>query len=82
VAIELSPETTERLRSSIKEYFAVHWEQEIGDLKAMLLLEYILNEIGPTLYNRGVLDAQAQAREMIEELDGTCHEPESRFWER
>jgi len=82
MALTLDKDTAERLRTSIKEYFAVHWEQDIGDLKVRLLLEYMLKEIGPTLYNRGVLDAQAQAQEMIGELDGTCHEPEFRFWDR
>ena len=81
MALTLDRDTTERLPTSIKEFFAVHWELEVGDLKAMLLLEYILKEIGPTLYNCGVLEAQAQAQEMIGELDGTCHEPEYRFWD-
>jgi len=53
-----------------------HWDQEIGDLKAKLLLDFVLREIGPAIYNQAVSDAQAFMSEMVAELDGTCFEPE------
>jgi len=46
MAIRLSPDTTKQLVASIKQYFAEHLEQEIGDLKAGMLLDYCLKEIG------------------------------------
>ena len=80
MTIELRPEMKDALLSSIKRYFAEHWEQDVGDLKASLLLKYVLDEIGPTIYNRGVADAQARMAEMVDEIDGVCYEPELGFW--
>lgn len=31
-------------------------DEEIGDLQADLLLDYVLGEIGPTVYNRAIAD--------------------------
>lgn len=57
-------------------------EQGIGDLKASLLLDFVLKEIGPSVYNQAVADAQARMAEMVDEIDGTCYEPEFGYWER
>ncbi len=98
MAIDLPPETRDRLIVSIKRYFEDVMEIElpgssaaagpkaegpgIGDLKAMLLLDFVLAEIGPVIYNQAVSDAQATMSEMVDELDGTCFEPESGYWEK
>ncbi len=42
---------------------------EIGDLAAGLLLDFILQEIGPSLYNRGLKDAQAYLSARLADLD-------------
>jgi len=53
MAIDLSQEVRKQLRASIKRYALENLEQDIGDLKADMLLEYFLKEIGPTVYNQG-----------------------------
>ena len=80
MTIELRPEIKDALLASIKRYFAEHWEQEIGDLKATLLLQFVMAEVGPSIYNQGVADAQARMTEMVDEIDAVCHEPELGFW--
>ena len=80
MAIELPKDTRKSLIASIKRYFTEKLDQDIGDLKACLLLDYVLKEIGPTIYNRAVADAQARIQEIVSELDGTCFEPESTYW--
>ena len=82
MAIELPDETKEHLLSSIVRFFEERFEQEIGDLKAALLLDYVLKEIGPSIYNAGVADAQARMSEMVDEIDATCYEPEYSYWEK
>ena len=82
MAIELTKETEEHLLGSIKRYFDEHLDTEIGDLKAMLLLKYMLKEIGPSIYNQGVVDAQVCMQGMVSELEGTCYEPEFGFWKK
>ncbi len=80
--VKLEKETVDQLIISIKQYFEESLDQSIGDLKASLMIDYILKEFGPVIYNRAVADAQARMQDMVSELDGTCFEPEFTFWKR
>ena len=82
MAIKLPPETITRLVASIKRYAAENLDEEIGDLKAGLLLEYCLEEIGPSIYNQAIVDAQSYFTGRVADLEGVCHEPEFGFWPR
>lgn len=66
--------------ASIKRYAAEHLEQEIGDLQAGLLLDYVLQEIGPSVYNKAVHDAQYYLQERVSDLEGVCFEKEFGYW--
>jgi uncharacterized protein (DUF2164 family) len=78
--IALDPETTKRLRASIQRYFREELEQEIGDLKAGLVLDYCLKEIGPCVYNQAISDAQAYFAARAADLEGVCYEREFGYW--
>lgn len=80
MTIEIKKEVQDRLVASIQQYFQENMDEEVGDLKAMLLLEFILKEIGPAIYNQAVSDAQAVMSERIGELDSVCYAPEEGFW--
>ncbi len=80
MAIKLSKDVEKRLVASIKRYFAENMEDEIGDLKARLLLDYCLREIGPSIYNQAIADAQAHLQERVSELDNSCYRPEFGYW--
>ena len=82
MSIKLKKETEERLITSIKQYFKEKLDDNIGDLKASLVLEYFLKEIAPTIYNIAIGDAQAYINEHIADLDGTCFEQEFTYWKR
>ena len=77
MAIELEKDVHTRIIGLIKQYFAEELEQDIGDLKATLILSFILREIGPFIYNQAVHDVQTRMQDIVSELDGTCFEPES-----
>ena len=47
MTIKFSKETRDQAVASIKRYFDKKLDDDIGDLKAGLLLDYILEEIGP-----------------------------------
>jgi len=80
MAITLSPDTTRQLQTSIKRYFAEHLDEDIGDLKAGMLLDFCLREIAPTVYNRAIADAQAYFQGRVADLEGVCYEPEFAYW--
>lgn len=79
--IELQDEAKKRAIASLRRYFAAEMEEEIGDLKAGLLLDFILAEIGPSVYNRAIADAQTYLRDRVADLEAVCHAPEFGFWE-
>jgi uncharacterized protein (DUF2164 family) len=80
--IRLDKEKRQALIASVERYFAEEMEEEIGDLKASLLLEFCLQEIGPCVYNQAILDAQAWMQERVTDLDGSCFEAEFTYWRR
>lgn len=82
MTIKLQKETRDQLVRSIKRYFAENTESEIGDLKATLLLEFCVKEIGPTIYNQAIADAQTYFQDKAGELAGLRYEAEFDYWKR
>ncbi len=80
MAITLAPEPKRLALASIQRYFAENWDQDIGDLKAGLLLDYVLAEIGPAIYNKAIADAQVWFRDRVADLEGACYEKEFTYW--
>jgi len=80
MAITLEPEVKRQAVASLRRYFAENWNQDVGDLKAGLLLDYFLKEIGPSVYNRAIGDAQVYFRDRVVDLEGTCCEKEFGYW--
>jgi uncharacterized protein (DUF2164 family) len=80
MAIKISSETRQRLIASLKRYAAENLDEELGDLKAGLLLDYCLTEIGPAVYNQAIADAQSYFTGRVADLEGVCHEPEFTYW--
>lgn len=82
MAIELPAEATKQLKVSIQRFFAEELDQEIGNLKAGLVLDYCLKEIGACVYNKAIADAQAYFTARVGDLEGVCYEREFGYWKR
>jgi uncharacterized protein (DUF2164 family) len=80
MAIELPKETRDDLVASLQRYAREELDVELGDLRARLLLDYLLVELGPAVYNRAIRDAQAFFQERALDLEGSCYEPELGYW--
>lgn len=74
--IKLSSDVESCLIDSLKAYFEEELEYEIGDLKAKILLRYLVAEMGPFIYNQAIRDASAFFHERATDLEATCYEPE------
>jgi uncharacterized protein (DUF2164 family) len=66
--IKLTKEKRDDMVSAIKNYFLKEREEEIGNLAAGLLLEFILDELAPEFYNQGVYDSYKHMEDKIEDL--------------
>jgi len=80
MSITLSEDSQERALNSIITYFDERLEQEIGVLQAQLLLDFFLEELAPSVYNKAVYDAQTFIHGQVADIDATCFEPEFGYW--
>lgn len=80
--MNLQPDTEQYLLASIKRFFAEELEQDIGDLKAGIVLDYFVREIGPSIYNQAIADAQQTLERNVADLAGTRYQPEFDFWKK
>ncbi|MEO6873314.1 MAG: DUF2164 domain-containing protein [Opitutaceae bacterium] len=80
MAIELTKEQIADIVPSLQRYFREEMDEELSELRAKLLLTYLLKEIGPFAYNQGVRDAEKFFRGKLEDLSATCFEDELSYW--
>jgi uncharacterized protein (DUF2164 family) len=76
MSITLPDDTTAKALTSLRRYCNDELEHPLGELPARLLLEFILEEIGPSIYNAAVADAQVYLRDRVADLDSACYKPE------
>jgi uncharacterized protein (DUF2164 family) len=80
--VSLPPEKLKQLQISLKRYLVENVDSETGDLKAKLLLDFCLQEIGAVVYNQAIADAQAYFQARVGDLDGVCYQHEFTYWQR
>ena len=79
--LTIEKQVRKELVASIKRYAQENLDEEMGDLKAGLLLDYFLEEIGPTVYNLAIRDAQTHLQEKVTDLDAVCYRDELPYWQ-
>lgn len=82
MAIELPKDVRKEAIASIERYFREHMDEPIGNVAASGLLSFFLEEIGPTVYNQAVADAQVRLQARVMELDIEVHEEPFTYWRR
>jgi len=67
-AIIVPQEKREEMLTAIKQYYSEAQGEEIGDLRAILLLDFVTEYLAPEFYNQGVSDACQFMNEMVEDV--------------
>ena len=80
--LEFTAQQSAEIVHSLRKYFSTELDRDLSDLQAKLLLDYLLKEIAPLAYNRGVKDAESYFRARLEDLPATCFEPELTYWQK
>jgi uncharacterized protein (DUF2164 family) len=62
--------------AALQQYFVDNMDEPIGDLKAGLLFDFILSELGPSIYNQAIADARAFFEERTSDLAAMCYHDE------
>ena len=78
--IELRQEKRKDAIASLQRYFEENLPEPLGEMPASLLLNYILEEIGPAIYNQAIRDAQTRLQQRVSDLDGELFVDEFQYW--
>ena len=70
MSIELEDNRRRQLLGDIQAFFEARLDDEIGELKAQLVLDFFMNAIAPEVYNQAVGDAQTWMQERLQYIDG------------
>ncbi|MDF2606313.1 MAG: hypothetical protein K0S34_503 [Bacillales bacterium] len=68
--ITFSKEEKQQIIGKIQEFFLNERDEQLGDLAAEIVLDFIIKEIGPKLYNQGVNDSHQYLLERVDDLLG------------
>lgn len=82
VTIELSKQGRADAIASVKKYFEEEVREPLGDLRAGLLLDFFLEEVGPAIYNQAIADARARMQQRVADLEGELFADEFQYWVR
>lgn len=82
MTIKLSKEAHGEAVASIQRYFDENMDDRIGNIAAGGLLDYFIEEIGPSIYNKAVVDVQEKLQARIAELDVEMTKDEFQYWRK
>jgi len=66
--IKLSKERRDEMIAEIQVYFSKERDEEIGNLGAGMVLDFIVEKLAPAFYNQGVYDAHQYLKDAAEDL--------------
>ncbi|WP_174614342.1 DUF2164 domain-containing protein [Virgibacillus ihumii] len=67
---DIPMEKKDDMAEAIRGYFETERGEDIGNLAAMLLLDFIMEEIAPAFYNLGVEESQTYISEKLDDMYG------------
>lgn len=75
--IKLSPERREMLLLAVQTHYLKELDEELSRFRAERILEFMIREIGPAVYNQAIRDAHGFIARKLEDLGGELYEPET-----
>jgi len=82
MAIELPREIRKKATASIARYFREDREEDMGIIAATGLLDFFLEEVAPSIYNKAIADILERLQLYTSELDIDFHQEEFKFWQK
>ena len=75
-SLALPDDARKKAIASLRAYSAENFDDELSELKAMLLLDHILEDIAPTIYNQAALDARRFVEDRAADIEAALHKSE------
>ena len=66
--IKLSENNKLDMKRKIVKYFSEERGEDLGELASQLVLDFVMEDLAPSIYNQGVEDAHSYMNDKIEDL--------------
>ncbi|MCK9578979.1 MAG: DUF2164 domain-containing protein [Methanoregula sp.] len=66
--VKVTKERRDEMISEIQKYFSKEMDEEIGNLAAGMILDFIMEKLAPEFYNQGVYDSHKYLHDAAEDL--------------
>ena len=66
------------LSEKVQLYFRNEHEESIGELKAALIIDFFIKELGAEIYNQAISDAQGFMQDKLMDLEHILYVPEQK----
>ena len=76
--IKLSDERKHRITDALEDFYASEFDEELSAFRAERIVEFMLQQIGPSQYNQAIADVRKYMAQKIDDLDAEFYEPEAR----
>jgi len=67
-SITVTKERRDEMVAEIQYYFLKERNEDLGDLAAGLIFDFILEKLGPVFYNQGIWDSHNYMKDATEDL--------------
>ena len=78
IPVKLPREDKERIANSVIAYFEQERSESIGQLGAEQLVEFMLKELAPYVYNKAISDARLLLNEKLSQIEDELYALEKR----
>lgn len=66
--IKLTPPIKEKIVYELQSYFENERDEDLGNIGAELLVDFILKEVGPMIYNQALIDVHELMEEKLDDI--------------
>ncbi len=77
--VKLSREVKQELMRRVQRYFEEERGEQLGELGADQLVEFVLEELGPAIYNHALADARALVLEKAAQIEDELYSLEQHY---
>jgi len=77
--IRLTDDRRDRVKDSVRQYFAEEFDEELSEFRLEALIDFFVQELGPPVYNQAIRDAHDFLETKLEDLSGEFYEPDEPY---
>ena len=76
MTIHIDDDRRTRLLDLLRGFWTEEFDEELTGFRAERILDFMVEAVGPGIYNQGVQDARKHVQERLDDLEGDVWAPE------